>query len=319
MHFHSVHFASPTPGTRLIVLGAVHGNEVCGTIGIGRIIEEFQNGSLQLQQGSVTFVPITNPLAYEKKQRMGDRNLNRNLYPRPDPQDFEDRIANWLCPILAAHDVLLDLHSFHTGGVPFALVGPLDNAGRLEPFAHARSEEQLARCLGVTRFVDGWLDTYAKGVLNRASRAAQGDTSIDAISGDVKYGVGTTEYMRENGGYAVTLECGQHEDPKAPEVAYRAIRNTLVHLGLVAGDPPVYVQGAEALSLCEVIDRAHPDDNFTREWRSFDPVNAGDIVGHRADGSPVPAPFDGLIVFPNPNAKPGQEWFYMARRTSRFD
>lgn len=319
MHFHSVHFASPTPGTRLIVLGAVHGNEVCGTIGIGRIISEFQNGSLQLQQGSVTFVPITNPLAYEKKQRMGDRNLNRNLYPRPDPQDFEDRIANWLCPILAAHDVLLDLHSFHTGGMPFALVGPLDNAGRLEPFRFAREEEQLARCLGVSRFVDGWLDTYAKGVRNRATRAAQGDTSIDAISADVKYGVGTTEYMRENGGYAVTLECGQHEDAKAPEVAYHAIRNTLVHLGLVAGDAPVYVKGAEALSLCEVIDRAHPDDTFTREWRSFDPLKEGEIVGHRADGTPVPAPFDGLIVFPNPNAKPGQEWFYMAKRTHRFD
>lgn len=319
MHFHSSHFASPNPGTRLIVLGAVHGNEICGTLAIGRIIKAFHEGTLQLQQGSVTFVPVTNPLAYEKKQRMGDRNLNRNLYPRPDPQDFEDRIANWLCPLLAAHDVLLDLHSFHTGGVPFALVGPLDNAGRLEPFRFAREEEQLARCLGVNRFVDGWLDTYAKGVQNRLSRQAGGDRSIDAISADVKYGVGTTEYMRENGGYAVTLECGQHEDPHAPEVAYTAIRNTLVHLGLVAGPTPAYVRGAEALSLCEVIDRAHDGDQFVKAWRSFDPVAAGECIGHRATGEAVTAPFEGRIVFPNPNAKPGQEWFYMARHTTRFD
>jgi predicted deacylase len=43
---------------------------------------------------------------------MGDRNLNRNLRPTAVPQDFEDRIANVLCPLLDAHDVLLDLHSF---------------------------------------------------------------------------------------------------------------------------------------------------------------------------------------------------------------
>jgi predicted deacylase len=176
----------------------------------------------------------------------------------------------------------------------------------------------MARCLGVNRFVDGWLDTYAKGVRNRLSRQAQGDASIDAISADVKYGVGTTEYMRENGGYAITLECGQHDDPKAPDVAYAAIRNTLVHLGLIQGDKPPYIQGAEALSLTDVIDRAFVGDQFVKEWRSFDEVRADEIIGHREDGTAVTAPFDGLIVFPNPNAKPGQEWFYMARRTDRF-
>ena len=69
-----------------------------------------------IERGTVTFVPITNPLAYRLKQRMGDRNLNRNMAPSAIPQDFEDRIANVLCPLLDAHDVLLDLHSFHTGG-----------------------------------------------------------------------------------------------------------------------------------------------------------------------------------------------------------
>ena len=36
--------------------------------------------------------------------------------------------------------------------------------------------------------------------------------------------------MRSIGGSALTLECGQHEDPAAPDVAYRAIVNTLAHL-----------------------------------------------------------------------------------------
>jgi len=31
----------------------------------------------------------------------------------------------------------------------------------------------------------------------------------------------------------------------------------------------------------------------------------------------VTADCDGYIVFPNPNAQPGQEWFYLARSSAR--
>ncbi|HPH14216.1 MAG TPA: succinylglutamate desuccinylase/aspartoacylase family protein, partial [Burkholderiaceae bacterium] len=115
-------FAALQPGLRLIVLGAVHGNETGGTRGIERVLAELDAGALTIQRGTVTFVPVTNPLAYHKRQRMGDRNLNRNLYPNAEPKDYEDHIANVLCPLLSAHDVLLDLHSFHTAGEPFAML-----------------------------------------------------------------------------------------------------------------------------------------------------------------------------------------------------
>lgn len=49
------------PGPRLLVLGAVHGNETCGTQAIGRIAAEFDAGTLVLSRGSLTMVPITNP------------------------------------------------------------------------------------------------------------------------------------------------------------------------------------------------------------------------------------------------------------------
>ena len=42
---------------------------------------------------------------------------------------------------------------------------------------------------------------------------------------DPSYGIGTTEYMRSQGGYAITLECGQHQDPAGPEVAYQAMHS----------------------------------------------------------------------------------------------
>lgn len=309
--FHSQHFQATQPGKSLIVLGAVHGNETCGTQAIRRVIGELESGQLNLIAGSVTFVPATNPLAYAHHRRMGDRNLNRNLAPTDTPAEFEDQIANWLCPLLAQHDVLLDLHSFHTAGQPFVMLGPEDNTGTLEPFARAAEETALALRLGVQRFVDGWLDTYAAGV---ARRVAAGVSSAEA---DARYGVGTTEFMRAHGGIALTLECGQHDDPAAPEVAWRAIHHTLAHLGLSDAPAPEPVSQTEALRLYTVIDRAHADDAFARHWASFDPVNAGDLIGTRHDGTPVTAEADGYVVFPNPAAQPGQEWFYLAKRSAR--
>ena len=311
LYFQSISFTGLAPGARLIVLGAVHGNETCGTQAIRRVIGEIESGRLAMVAGSATFVPITNPLAYARHQRMGDRNLNRNLAPTDEPVEFEDRIANWLCPLLAQHDALLDLHSFHTAGQPFVMLGPQDNTGSLEPFARSSEEAALALRLGVKRFVDGWLDTYATGV---ARRLAAG---VSAREADVNYGVGTTEFMRAQGGIALTLECGQHDDPAAPDVAYRAILNTLAHLQLIAAPAPPTVADTEGLRLYEVIDRAHADDQFARAWSSFDRVRAGELIGTRHNRTPVVADSDGYIVFPNPNAQPGQEWFYLAKPSRR--
>jgi predicted deacylase len=307
LHFKSVSYRGLEPGPRLIVLGAVHGNETCGTKAIRRVIEEIDSGTLQIVAGEVTFVPITNPLAYARGERAGDRNLNRNLGPKDNPADFEDRVANWLCPLLARHDVLLDLHSTRAASTPFAMLGPRDNAGEVEPFKNSNRERSLARRLGVRRFVEGWLGTYARGV---ARRVREGKGS--ALNTDPRYGVGTTEYMRSVGGYAITLECGQHEDASSPQVAYHAIRNALTFLGLAPGSAPDVAERYEALRILEVVDKAHAADQFAREWSSFDRLAKGDVIATRHDGTLLRAPADGWIMFPDAKAAPGHEWFYLA-------
>jgi uncharacterized protein len=298
------------PGPRLIVLGAVHGNETCGTRAIERVLGEIERGELQITRGLLTLVPVANPLAYAKGERRGERNLNRRLLPTTSPVEFEDRIANLLCPWLAAHDVLLDLHSFNSPGRPFVMRGPADNAGALEPFAHAAAEGRFAAHLGPTRIIEGWMAAYAQGAARRRERGLLDDA-------DPSYGIGTTEYMRTQGGYAVTLECGQHLDPAGPEVGYRAIRQAIALLGLaeIALAPPP--AEFERLRLTEVVDRQHEGDRFVREWRSFDAVHAGEHVGERHDGTPVIATADGHIVFPDVNALPGHEWFYFAQASER--
>jgi predicted deacylase len=57
MQFKSVNYTGMAPGPKLIVMGATHGNEKCGTQAIQRIMADIDGGSLHVSRGSVTFVP----------------------------------------------------------------------------------------------------------------------------------------------------------------------------------------------------------------------------------------------------------------------
>lgn len=300
-------FASLQPGPRLIVLGGVHGDELCGTQGIQRMVEELDQGAVSLQRGQLTLVPVANPLARQQLQRAGERNLNRSFRPVDTPGDYEAHITNLLCPLLAAHDVLLDLHSFQSAGDAFAMIGPRDNHEALEPFQRAFEEGLLALHLGTSRVVEGWLDIYAAGIAQR------GQPLTDAA---LAYGWGTNEYMRSQGGYAVTLECGQHLDPAAPIVAHGAIQAAMRLLGMVEGAQPA-AGSPRLLRLVAAIDRNALGDRFVREWASFDPVLQGQHIALREDGAPLAAPCDGYIVFPNAQAPVGTEWYYFAVDSAR--
>ncbi len=316
-HLQAHQYRGFAPGPRLIVTGAVHGNETCGTRAIERVIGELARGEIQIVRGQVTFVPVCNPLAYAHRRRAGERNLNRRLQPTSNPQQYEDHVANILCPWLAAHDVLLDLHSFRSPGRPFVLRGPANNSGALEPFAHEAEESALCAHLGVQRIVEGWMPAYAGGVARRRERLAAAGAAPSAAIEDPSYGIGTTEYMRSQGGYAVTLECGQHDDPQAPEVAWRAIRQTLAQLGLVDAAPAAPQGPFECLLLTAVIDRMHEGDRLVKTWTSFDALAEGELIALRHDGSELRAPQSGYIVFPDMSALPGHEWFYLADRSPR--
>lgn len=306
-------YAALQPGPRLMVLGGVHGDETYGTAGIERVLAELDGGALQLLRGQLTLVPIANPLARRRLQREGERNLNRLFKPSEAPADYEGRVTNVLCPLIERHDVLLDLHSFQSEGDAFAMIGPRDNTGPLEPFARAAEEGLLALHLGTPIVVEGWLDIYAAGLAQRSAGVSVDEDAID-------FGRGTNEYIRNCGGYGVTLECGQHRDPQAPEVAWRAIRRALALLGMAElplGMPAAPRSPPQLLRLASVTDRLHEEDSFVRDWATFDAVQRGEPIGMRHDGTLVSAPDDGFIVFPNALALPGAEWFYFARPSER--
>ncbi len=304
----SVSFSGLHPGPRLLITGAVHGNEICGPLAIARAIADCRSGRIAIRRGQVTFVPIVNVKAYRANSREGDRNLNRGLRERANPSNNEDVVGNVLCKLLREHDVLLDIHSFRSQGEAFVFVGPQDNSGEIEPFRRSHEESEFALRLGPGTIMHGWLPAYTRAVAERRRRGEQADPAE---------GIGTTEYMRSVGGYGVTLECGQHNDPRAVDIAYDAIINALGHLQLTDARPaPAKIEKA-----IEVVDAVLCDsagDRLAREFVTGDAVKAGETILIRADGSKLTAPSDGFVVFPDRNPRPMGEMVYFGVRSKRF-
>lgn len=293
----TIGFAGLEPGPRLLVTGAVHGNETCGPNAIARIVADIRAGRLRIERGEVTFLPICNRRAYRQQTREGERNLNRDLHDKPVPHDYEDRVGNILCRALRGHDALLDVHSFRGEGPPFVFFGPENNIGRLEPFRHAAREAALAGALGVSVAMYGWLDVYER---LHAVRARLGLPALRPTEG-----FGTTEYMRFCGGYGVTLECGRHADPASIAVAVHAIRGALAQLGL-SDEPRPATRVKRLIRLHDVIARESAGDRLEGVWRTGDAVAVGQPIARRDDGTAVLAPRDGFIVFPDPEAEIGK-------------
>ena len=273
--FKSVAYAAVAPGTRLIVIGAVHGNETCGTQGDRARHRRDRRRRLGLRAGRVTFVPVTNPLAYAEQA------ARRRPQPQPQAARRPRRRASsrTTSPTGSARcspstRCCSTCIRSRAPGVPFVFMGPRDNAGDDRALRPARRARRRWRArLGVGRVVDGWLTTYAAGVARRREHAAEfPEATLDL---DPRYGIGTTEYMRSVGGNALTLECGQHEDPAAPEVAYRAIVNTLAHLGLIDAPDPAPAHAWRPEPVRSDRPAALRTTRSRKAWRSFDPVAEG--------------------------------------------
>lgn len=295
----TVTFHSLTPGPRVIVTGAVHGNEICGPRAITRMIGEFRSGRRKLLCGSLTFVPVVNAMAYRLDRREGDRNLNRSLHEYPVARENEDRVANVLCPLLRAHDVLIDLHSFASDGPAFALFGPASPDPALQPRVRPDTERLLIDALGLPFAVHGWMPAHLRA-LERQGRAAE-----------IGHAVGTTEFMRFAGGAAITVECGQHKDPAAVTVAYDVIARGLAALGLIAGEGGAKPAPSSVLEIGDAVFAASDDDRLARRFTTGERVTRGEVIGHRADGTVILAPHDGAVIFASGVVKAGTEMCFL--------
>ena len=320
LHVETHSFFGLKPGPKLLVLGRVHGNECCGTLAINNVVNLIQNQLINITLGKVTFVPITNPLAAIRGTRNGERNLNRAFYPKGSTRnDFEDELNDILCPILGECDILLDLHSFLNGVKPFALIGNTSEDEKVFIANQEKvytSENHLVSTLEVDTVIANWSETYQRGVKNRRKRDGVLSPPF-SLNYDEKYGDGTTEYARSKGALAITLECGQHEEVSAPRVGEKAILNILrsLHMTDQKPNPLADDRKVSCISLFDVVDKISDGDKFTKNWKTFMKIEKNEIIGISEKGKEIIAPKDCFIVFPNQNAEPGQEWFYLGEKS----
>lgn len=297
-------FKGIKPGKRLLVLGAVHGDEVCGPIAIRRWIKRLSDGNVQFLSGSVTFVPVCNPEAYRLKKRYSEENLNRVFRKHENPRTYEQRLANELTELFDEADYILDLHSQHVSG---------------ESFCFAENETppllDFISALCPHHVLFGWGTLYPEGDFTTESYAA---------------GLGKI---------CTTVECGLHDDPRAIDVAEEMIFRAMRFLGMIENLDDRHselVSGSHEKMLKRVQHDDIPDTSFIPihlrrvhrfkkggklawDFKHLDKFKKGDVLAVYADGSKITTDFDGVIVLPKTDdgIRDGDEWFYLGITRAR--
>lgn len=209
----TLRFCGPNPGPHLLILGCIHGIEICGHLAIDQVLKALSRNELAIKAGEVTFIPIANPEAFAMRKRYVVRDLNRDFKPLSQPKIGADFYVNAICEVMSTCDVLLDLHSFKAEGDAFVVVDPFNYAASIEFGDLPTKELALANALGIKRMVYGWLGAYARFVANQNELLGRLDGSdaqnVRVMTKD--FGMGTVEYFRSlEGKYGVTVECGNH-------------------------------------------------------------------------------------------------------------
>jgi len=278
--FHSFDASHPRP--HLAVVGAIHGNEHCGLRAIERLAGELARGDLALRAGSLYLVH-GNPTASQQQRRHTATgvDLNRTFDFRfvdelaPDLWEHEHIRALELRPIFDSVDAVLDLHSATAPTPAFAIASRVPAS---LPFALA---------LGLEYVTSGW---DGPGLL--------GD---QVLLGQLT--------RRERPGVAV--ECGQHEDEAAVDVAYRCTLHALSYFGLIEPLPPRMHAPARRLTVRAAIKRPSVSFHFERPLRGMQPLLPGDLIGHD-DHLALTVRNPCYAIMPNDQVAVGDDMLYIA-------
>ena len=254
-----------------------HGNEVCGAYAVDQLFcwqTRPARGKLTLAFANVDAFAR---FAVERPadSRWVDEDFNRvwsdDKLDGPGASSELVR-ARALRPVVAAADLLFDLHSMHLPAPPVTIAGP-----------HAKGRE-LARRLGLPAFVIS--DSgHASGARMRDYR-----------------GFGDAASPKN----ALLVECGQHGEAAAARTALDASLAFLRESGILAGSffdahpvpdpvPQRFVQVTHAVTIktgCF---------EFAQRYTGMETIErAGTVIGHDG-GEPVTTPYDHcILVMPAP-------------------
>lgn len=271
---------SPTPGPHTVVLGGIHGNELCGVHALRFLLQGFSAGSLQLSEGQLTLA-IGNVEAILSGQRYVGANMNRQFRDDAEPQgtDYErQRVIELKTLLRDGVDFLLDLHATSAPSQPYAMI----------------ERASLPHCVhfGFERVVSGWAELSDVSLL--------GDTQ---------------SYVEAHGGLAITMENGQLSDPGSTESAIQTCHNVLARRG-VRGLSPYYSPETQIFHMTEVHRLLQSDFTYRRAFQNLEPLMRGELIGNDSVSEyRAPTDYDAVMILPgNPkNLRVGENLFHFGR------
>lgn len=199
-------FDSGKPGPRVHVQALTHGNEICGAIAVGELLAE----GFRPLQGQLC-IAFANHEAFARwnpqdpyASRYVDEDLNRvwSDAALAEGDTVEKRRARELRPFVDAADFILDIHSMNEDCVPLMVCGTQEK------------NAQYATELGMP--ADLLIDTGHPAGLRMVERGAFGDRTAPQR--------------------ALLIECGQHWEASAADVARDCLARFLGLTGLASPD-----------------------------------------------------------------------------------
>jgi predicted deacylase len=268
---------------RVAIIGSIHGNEPCGLRAIERLTKELTANELQLDHGTLYLVH-GNPHATQLRERHTPDGVDLNRlfdyrFETSLPSSlwaYEHYRALELRPLLETVDVLLDLHSTTAPAPAFGIVSPL---------AESRA---LAAALGLGYITEGW---DGPGLL--------ADRVVSAP-------------LTRRGQPAVSVECGQHADAGAVDVAYRCIRRALDYLGLLPTLDRADSDACTRLRLNAAVKRPSAGFRFVQPLTSMQQLPAGALIGRDQDLA-LTVNRQCYVIMPNDTVPVGEDMIYIAQ------
>lgn len=285
-------FDSGKGGPHVMVSAVVHGNELCGAIALDHLFRH----DVRPLAGRLTLA-FMNVAAYHsfdprkpRESRFVDEDFNRVWgldVLKGDRETVETRRAREVRPVVDTVDFLLDIHSMQNINEPLMMAGPVLK-GR-----------QYARDIGLP-----------KTVVSDAGHAA-GRRMRD-------YAPFIDPHSPRN---ALLVECGQHWEAAAADVALAVTYRHLWHHGMIPEDLARQHMSAIPLQPQRFIEVSGPETIETDAFRFTEPFvgmevipKAGTVIGVDGD-RPVVTPYDDcVLIMPSRRLRKGES----AVRYGRF-
>ncbi|GAB7536157.1 M14 family metallopeptidase [Burkholderia sp. 3C] len=292
-------FDSGVAGPHVMVNALTHGNEVCGAI----VVDALLRAGLRPRRGRLTLA-FANIDAYARfdpaqpdRARFVDQDFNR-VWTAATLDDTTRRSveldrARAMRPVIDTVDLLLDLHSMHEKSAPLIVAGPLD-----------------------------------KGIALSAQVGAPATVICDE-------GHPEGRRMRDYAGFgdpasarnALLIECGQHWEARAVDVAQDSTARFLLNAGTIdAADLPdgwllPLPAQMTVVRVTEPVVASSMDFRFAGPYTGLETFDtAGATIGW-SNGEPVRTPYDDcMLVMPSlRQLRPGVTVVRLGRIEQRFD